>query len=187
MNFNLHPVRFVESLAKRYGEDVELSFSRYFYRPNSVFDERFNFHVRASDVTEFWLRQQLTELPEGWELAFNSKLKDSRGRTFHVGLVDFHEGIDLLSVEVAVRRLLGDEALRSLWLFNSGRSFHGYIEQLMIPKEWREFLGRLLLMNGVATPQVVDSRWIGHRLIGGYCALRWSMNTSYYKQMPYKV
>ena len=182
-----HPLAFARGLADRLGFETKLSFSRYFYRPNSVFDERITFWVEAGDVSSDWLQAQINDLPNGWELAFNSILKDERGRTHHVGMIDFAESASVSAIRLSVRRFLGDEALRCLSIYDSGRSYHGYIEQLMIPREWREFLGRLLLMNEVSQPPVVDSRWVGHRLVGGYCALRWSMNTRWYKAMPSKI
>lgn len=185
--FDSHPIRFAQDLADKLGGGWKFSFSSYFYRPSSVFDERFSFWADAHELCDDWLSSQLKSLPEGWELAFNSIVKDDRGRTYHLGLVDFAENATLISVRSAVHNLLGDDALRSLSVYDSGRSYHGYISQLMIPKEWRSFLGRLLLMNGVSTAPVVDARWVGHRLVGGYCALRWSMNTGWYRSMPKKV
>lgn len=187
MNLDQHPIRFVQGLAQRHGYDIELSFSSYFYRPASVFDERYAFWVSASEVNDAWLLDQISSLPEGWEIAFNSLMKDGRGRTQHVGLVDFAEGASIDLIKSAVYKLLGENALRLLQVYESGRSYHGYIEEIMIPKEWRSFLGRLLLMNDVSSNPVVDSRWVGHRLVGGYCALRWSMNSTWYLSMPTRV
>lgn len=187
MTLSSHPVKFAEALVQKHGENLLLSFSRYFYRPASVFDERLKFSVPGRVVTPAWLEAELANLPDGWELAVNSHVKDERGRTFHVGLIDFAEGASRKTIEVSVRNLLGEDALRHLWLYDSGRSFHGYLFHLMIPKDWRAFLGRLLLMNQVDASDVVDARWVGHRLVGGYCALRWSMNTEWYKQMPSRV
>lgn len=184
MNFDTHPIRFVQHLIARYGGGIRLSFSNYFYRPNSIFDERISFWVDAHLVNDAWLISQLKALPEGWELAFNSIIKDERSRTHHIGLVDFAENAGHEAVRSGVYRLLGESALRGLSVYSSGRSYHGYINQLMLPKDWREFLGRLLLMNEISAAPVVDSRWVGHRLVGGYCALRWSMNTPWYRSMP---
>lgn len=185
--FDSHPIRFAETLAKKLGAGYKFSFSNYFYRPSSVFDERFTFWVDTGDVCDDWLSSQIKNLPEGWEMAFNSMVKDERGRSYHIGLIDFAESATLISVQSAVNHLLGDDALRSLSIYDSGRSYHGYIGELMIPKDWRSFLGRLLLMNGTSAAPVVDSRWVGHRLVGGYCALRWSMNTAWYRAMPKRV
>jgi hypothetical protein len=182
-----HPLAFARHLAHRYGGDLTLSFSRYFYRPNSIFDERSTFSVEAGMVNEEWLYHELSSLPAGWELAFNSVVKDRRQRTHHIGMIDFAEGATAAAIRDAVHRLLGDAALRSLWLYSSGRSFHGYFSEMMRPGEWREFLGRSLLMNELGMAPVVDARWVGHRLVGGYCALRWSMNTQWYNAMPQKV
>ena len=35
--------------------------------------------------------------------------------------------------------------------------------------------------------EIVDSRWIGHRLIGGYSSLRWTNNTGMYRSEPSKI
>jgi len=71
--------------------------------------------------------------------------------------------------------------------FSSGRSFHGYSTYLLGPKDWREFNGRLLLVNNNTIGNVIDSRWIGHRMIAGYSSLRWSKNTEIHSQTPTRV
>ena len=63
---------------------------------------------------------------------------------------------------------------------NSGRSFHAYSLRLISPKEWREFMGRLLLLNLPGRSSFIDSRWVGHRLVAGYASLRWTANSEQY-------
>ena len=83
------------------------------------------------------------------------------------------------SGEYLPRRVVND-----LLIFASGRSFHAYSPMLLRPKEWREFMGRLLLVNPPNAEQIIDARWTGHRLHGGFSSLRWSWNTGHYQRAP---
>src|SRR5690242_5954068 len=88
-DLDFHPVGVVYDLVQRYGSELEVSFSRYFYRPNSTFDERETFFVSAMDVTPAWVEEQSRILRPGWELALNSLVRDARGRAHHLGMIDF--------------------------------------------------------------------------------------------------
>ena len=176
---------FVARLGSAYGDDIQLSFSRYFYRPQSVFDERECFQVAAKEVTAEWVASEVERLPRGWELAMNSSVLDLRGRTRHVGMIDFIGRPDLNLVTDRVRNLLGGRAAGRITYYDSGRSIHGYVLELLGPAEWHRFLGRVLLMNAPDSVAIVDARWIGHRLLGGYSALRWSANSEYHSQLPF--
>jgi len=72
-------------------------------------------------------------------------------------------------------------------VYNSGSSFHGYWVTLLEQEAWPQFLGGLLLRNLPAARQIVDDRWVGHSLIQGYSALRWTKKTDRYKSMPQAV
>jgi hypothetical protein len=182
-SFAAHPIHFLSTI-KQVEKDFTLSFSRYFYRPNSALDERVVIHVKLSEVTEPWLERQLRGLPPGWELAFNSVIVDSRSRTHHVGMIDFKGRPDIAVVRERAAKLLSPEISRSIIFYDSGRSYHGYIPFLLTPGKWRKFLARLLLINFVDEPEIIDSRWVGHRLLGGYCALRWSYNSDFHQHAP---
>lgn len=65
-------------------------------------------------------------------------------------------------------------------VYGSGRSFHVYSTTLLGPKDWFDFMGRLLLINPRGQKEIVDTCWIGHRLIGGFGSLRWSNNSGMY-------
>jgi hypothetical protein len=177
----------VFDLYERYGAGLMMSFSKYFHRPQTVFDERETFSLNIEDVTPSVIEQEITNLRPDWELAMNSLVVDARGRTWHLPMVDF------LAVEFeqlsnsAFVDVIGRDIVKDLIFFNSGRSFHAYSTELLKPKDWVRFMGRLLLLNLPNSAPVVDTRWIGHRLIGGYCALRWSAHSSYHSASPRRV
>ena len=179
-----HPISVIYALVDRFGFDFKVSFSEYFYRPQSVLDQRTTYDIPIGDVTPAWVSQKIDQLKPGWELAMNSQVVDKRGRKLHVPMIDFvskdHELLRTSSFE----GIVGKDVARSLFFFDSGKSFHAYGTALLRRSEWQSLMGRLLLLNIPGQPQLVDSRWIGHRLIGGYSALRWSANSDYHKHVP---
>lgn len=179
-----HPVSLVREIEAIYGGEVLLSFSRYFYRPCHLLDERVVFTETAAAVTSGWVLQAISQLQDEWELAMNSVVLDGRGRKKHLGMIDFVGKPPVSLIRERARNFLGPRMAASLILFDSGRSIHGYSLGLMGPAEWHHFLGRLLLMNLPGDKPLVDERWIGHRLIGGYSALRWSANSSHHSVAP---
>ncbi|NEX60635.1 hypothetical protein G3574_06065 [Noviherbaspirillum sp. 17J57-3] len=99
-------------------------------------------------------------------------------------MIDFSpKALDTSEVMAWAKAELGVE----IKLFSSGRSLHGYGINPLTPEEWIRFMGLLLLANHPSKPTVVDTRWVGHRLLAGYAALRWSRNTSHYLQLPQAV
>jgi hypothetical protein len=72
-----------------------------------------------------------------------------------------------------------------LAVFETGRSFHGYMPAVIEESVWPKYLGRLLTSNETDRTPIIDTRWIGHALVRGFSALRWSHNTSRYLQMPH--
>jgi hypothetical protein len=83
----------------------------------------------------------------------------------------------------AVMQVLPSEFGDGAHIFFSGRSFHAYWIRLLTHREWIKFMGASLLCNRLRVT-VVDTRWVGHRLLGGYGALRWSRNTSQHAHYP---
>lgn len=180
-----HPYFFLSPLFKKQG--VELSFSRYIYTPDSFFDERECFSLTGTNVTEDWVAAELAALRPGQELALHSKIRLG-GKNFHIPMIDFSTE-EAISAEVFDRmgRYLPKALMLNMAVYASGRSFHAYSTTLLSPKEWYEFMGRLLLINPRAHTEIVDTRWIGHRLIGGFSSLRWSNNSSQYIGIPTRI
>lgn len=181
-----HPIDVVGALRENYGGSLVLQFSRYAYKPQTIFDERETFDVLISEVTLDWLQNEITSLQSGWELALNSRVVDQRRRTLHIPMIDF-VGRHVLCAYSAFEGVLGSYLAKRMMFFDSGRSFHAYSPVLIAPGDWVDFMGRLLLLNPPGDQPVTDARWIGHRLMGGFSALRWSNNSGAYVGLPVAV
>ena len=179
-----HPFFFLEPLFSERG--AVFHFSRYVYTPDSLFDEREFLDVSGSDLTVEWLEDAVRELKVDQELAIHSNVTIDN-RTWHIPMIDF--AADRLATHKLdrVRAFLPPRVFTSMAFFYSGRSFHAYSSTLLSPKDWLGFLGRLLLINPKDGETIVDSRWVGHRLIAGYCSLRFSNNSHHYLGVPKKV
>lgn len=179
-----HPFFFLDPLFGR--EDSVFSFSRYVYTPDSLFDERELLEVVGSELSVEWLDEQLNRLRPNQELAIHSNVWVKK-RTFHIPMLDF--STDQLASEDLnrIKAFLPMRVFATSSFYQSGRSFHAYSRHLLEPREWYDFLGRALLINPRDGRQIVDTRWIGHRLIAGYCSLRFSNNSGQYRSMPRQV
>lgn len=176
-----HPYHFLSQLFE--DSSSVFQFSRYVYVPDSILDERECFYRTGREITSSAVEKMICELGGNQELAFHSVVKKG-GRTWHIPMID-------LAVEEPLTRELIERMGRyiprrvfvNMKFYSSGRSFHAYSLTLLSPKEWIEFMGRLLLVNGEKA-NYVDTRWVGHRLIGGFSSLRWSNNSGLYVRMP---
>ena len=180
-----HPFHFVQSLFQR--DDASFSFSKYVYTPDSLFDERELISLCGEELTEDRINREIESLRPDQELAMHSNMR-IKGRSFHIPMIDFSTE-ESFSGEVFDRmsRYLPKKIMLNMAVYASGRSFHAYSTTLLSPKEWFDFIGRLLLVNPCNRPDIVDSRWIGHRLIGGFGSLRWSNNSGQYLGMPSRI
>ncbi len=184
-SWNKHPIKVVESIINHYGDGVKLEFSRYKYIPQTLEDVREIFYVDGSEFSQDYIANLLASLNADEELALHSRILVGQ-QLKHIPMID----LSAKSTARAVKGLIGllpENVVDKLVFFNSGRSFHAYSTCLIDNENFPSFLGRLLLSNKVGEPLLVDSRWVGHRLVGGYLALRWSCNTSSYIQYPQEV
>jgi len=182
---NSHPFYFLLPLFDKH--DAVFSLSRYVYAPDSLFDDREFMAVHGEDLTEERINQEIEFLRPDQELAFNSNVRIG-GKNFHIPMIDF-SAEEKISGEIFDRmsRYLPKALMLNMAIYKSGRSFHAYSMKLLTPKEWIDFMGRLLLINPRGHADIVDSRWVGHRLIGGFGALRWSNNSGQYLGSPSRV
>lgn len=179
-----HPVRFLAPLFKR---EATFTLSKYIYTPDSLMDERELVSVEGRKLTDEWVEEIVAHLRPDQELAFHSAVRIG-GKLWHVPMIDF-------SVEKGMpdkifdrmSQYLPKSVMLSMGIFASGRSFHAYSLSLLSSREWYDFMGRLLLINPRSGQALIDTRWIGHRLIGGFGSLRWSNNSGQYAGLPSRV
>lgn len=183
MDLDRHPFLIIELLQDQYDDDIEFEFSKYVHTQQQLLDNRRTFRLKGSEISASWARQVFESLSDDEELAIHSKVR-RRDRNYHIPMIDFVSGDWSQKLESEIRKYLPRRVARELVVFSTGRSFHAYGLYLLEPKEWIDFMGRLLLINPPGNSEFVDARWIGHRLIGGFSSLRWSCNTSNYKKYP---
>lgn len=181
-----HPYWHVRSILGRRNDVDFLSLSYYTYTPRSVKDARFKFDVRFQDFFNIDLMFDLMQrAPQGQEMAIHSDVRLLTGEVVHLVMLDMST-----SAKAHLEKLkafLGDNFFEEIIWYRSGRSFHGYGQTLLTQDEWVKFMGLLLLANQPKLEPTVDPRWIGHRLLAGYAALRWTKNTDYYISMPIQL
>lgn len=124
----------------------------------------------------------ILNLSHGEEFAFHSRvLIDSEIK--HIPLIDYS-----FKTFGSYKKQFSD--IKSItnsnvYLFDTGRSYHGYLNILLSEKLWYEYLGKLLLINpAFRNKEFIDSRWIGHSLEQQFSSLRLSHNTNYYLKPP---
>lgn len=181
-----HPYWHVRVIVDRSPNIIAVPLSYYSYRPQSVDDARTPLLVSARDfVQSEKIETIIAGTPAGHELALHSDFRLANGERRHLVMIDMATSsrahLDKL------RGFLGDHFFQRITWFSSGRSFHGYGEDLLSQDDWVHFMGLLLLANKPRFEPTVDPRWIGHRLLGGYAALRWTKNTDHYLVTPTSI
>lgn len=185
MDLSRHPLLLAQEIAARYGSNFHFEFSIYRFRRG----ERGNYTRTARmSATELCsgdgLQQLMQRLSAEEEIALRSRVRFSTGDIRHIPMIDFLGKFQPEKLRL-LESVLPKSLLRRLWIFNSGNSFHGYCLRLIEQEQWSRLMASLLLANPAEGQAIVDWRWIGHRLLAGYAALRWSRNTDQYIVEPY--
>ena len=182
-----HPIYSLEKNLLRKKPSLILEFSRYIYVSYGVTHSREVFHIKANDIINGWIDDQIDILSEGQELAFHSRVRinENEQTIYHLPMIDFintKSETKITDSILPINKFLNTD----LFLYESGNSYHGYYFLLLTESDWHKFLGKILLCNPPSriNDDVVDSRWIGHSLEHGYSALRWSKKTEKYKMVP---
>ena len=168
-----HPYWHVRSIVERYLQISALSLSYYTYEPQSVSESRRVWEISSQEfLNDSHVEHILLGTPRDQELAIHSDVRLASGERKHLLMVDMSTSSRAHLEKLRV--FLGDNFFEQIVWFASGRSFHGYGETLLSEGEWVRFMGLLLLANRPKLEPTVDPRWIGHRLLAGYSALRWT-------------
>ncbi|WP_101506791.1 hypothetical protein [Erwinia sp. B116] len=188
VKFNRHPFSWVRHLLNNslssgvLSDNASLIFSKYIYVPQSFIDKRTYQTIPFVQLNEYFLFNAFSELKEGEEVAIHSSVQDF-GRDLHIPLIDFGK-VERGIIDPMPLRELSYNWGMGFYIYNSGRSFHAYGSRLINGSEWIKFMGSLLLLNKPSGFKLIDERWVGHRIMAGYSALRWSNNSSFYKKTP---
>jgi len=181
-----HPIEVVKKLADEYGDDITLQFGIYVYTPQTVADQRRICEVHFHRI-KTWFTGARQSLQPREEIALQSIVRIGRNESRrHLAMIDFHESATLHDLKETIDKLR-DFGLNEFFAYDSGRSFHLYCLPLIQEEEVSRFFGRLLLLNEPKRHPTIDSRWIGHRLISGYAALRWTSNNAGCQKVPSRI
>lgn len=172
MNLKDHPLELINELEIPENSTLELSI--YSYSPNALEDKRRTILVRKKDLTKSYFNKLKLDLLPKEEIALNSRVYVPNKLIGHIPMIDF-KGDNPHAVAEVLKEYDFPFAL-----FHSGRSYHGYGLKLIDNLPF--FLGTLLLAN--LGQEIVDSRWVGHRLRTEYASLRWTANDKHYKAPP---
>lgn len=176
-----HPIQVIARLRQFIPPSSIFHLSYYAYVPQALEDPRRHFAVEAAQLGIELFQRLLVETPNGMELAIHSNVSTLLGE-LHIPMVDLATP-DECEISKVVAVLPGELAKRMEW-YKSGRSFHGYGYALVSRLAWEQMMGSLLLANAPNSDPIVDPRWIGHRLLAGYAALRLTRNTDHYLAYP---
>ena len=181
-----HPFFLIRNLASTLSDDAEFEFSIYEYEPQSILDIRETERIKAWDLSEELIENIINTLPNNKELAIHSAVRINK-KLFHIPMIDFVTPEQEISGKIdTIRQLLPREIFNEISFYHSGRSCHAYSLKLIKHSDWVSFMGRLLLISKPNENQIIDTRWIGHRLLAGYSSLRWSNNSKQYLAAPKK-
>ncbi|MGC1067279.1 primase 1D-like protein [Pantoea agglomerans] len=181
IKINRHPINLIGNL--QIPENAVFTFSDYLYDKKSFRDIRSSFNLPKKELNENWFINHIFSMDPLYELALHSSFEID-GEIFHIPMIDFTAKRSEQSSLSALKKL-SDFWETDFLIFFSGRSFHAYGVKPITDIEWVKFMGSLLLLNVRGTTnKLIDTRWVGHRILAGYSALRWSKNTSHYKAFP---
>lgn len=181
-----HPYWHVRDIVLNRSDVQHVPASYYTYLPQTVAESRTEWLIKSADFLEPEFMENLLEsTPTGQEMAVHSDLRLEGGGSAHLVMVDMATASKAHLEKLRV--FLGDHFFREIAWFTSGRSFHGYGQSLLPKDDWVKFMGLLLLANKPRLEATVDPRWIGHRLMAGYAALRWTINTDHYLKPPTRI
>lgn len=178
-----HPYWHLKSIVEQEKNIKNLTISYYLYRPQSLLDERMLINLERTDfLNDNLISKLIFDCPPNQDVAMHSLTGCYDGISRHLPMVDM--STTARAHLAKLKSFLDIETFHGFVWFDSGRSFHGYGSRFITHSEWITYMGQLLLSNQKDLKPTVDPRWIGHRLIAGYAALRWTRNTENYLRMP---
>ncbi len=122
--------------------------------------------LRRSELARDRIRERVDKLPESRALAVTSRvsLRDHTKR--HIPMVDFRCDPEITCPQKISEWMREIDPCGGV-ILRTTNSFHYYGKSLLTDRQWVNFIGHCLLL----VPDV-DVRYLGHRLIEGWSALR---------------
>lgn len=180
--YNGHPLDFLLQVPKTFkGSEFDFELSSYSYKPQSVDDSRKVYRVKAENLIEEYESIRST-LPRETEIAVHSRVFIDE-KIYHFPMADMIGKSNQSNTQNVVECFKFFQS-KSITLYDSGRSYHIYGLSLINHQNWLAFMGRLLLLNLPGQDPIFDSRWVGHRLIGGFGSLRLTNFSKQYYKIP---
>jgi hypothetical protein len=185
-NIDKSPLGFIYEFGKRYytpKNNYHFEFSIYESGGQGITISRNIFTIELTSSIYENLTNLLNSLPVNKELAIHSRIYFDN-KIYHIPFIDFtFQNWESLSFQMISKiKSIFD---KKLFVYNSGRSYHGYILTILDSGQWIRYLAKLLLLNRPkSSSEYVDSRWIGHSIEQQFCALRLSCNSHYYIKVP---
>jgi hypothetical protein len=180
-----HPIHLLKIIQMLAGPDCFIEFGKYIYEKGKFSNKRSIFLVGISEA-EVWFNDQCASLKNQEEIALQSRIVTSDRKLFHLPMIDFLNGITRKNL-TEIKHILQHFDIGDFEIFESGRSYHLYGLNLIPENEYVAFMGALLLINAPNASGPIDTRWVGHQLINGYSALRWTNNSKMYKKLPSRI
>jgi len=165
----------------------KLRFRTYFYVPRALEEVKkpICFSLTPAEFKNGEkLQKRIKSLEEGWDIGLASKVTLKDGSKAHIPMMDFklHKSQEnLQKIKKALREVLNE---KKGFILETELSYHYYGANLLKGnKSWRDFMARCLLTSIIHSrediEEVVDSRYVGHKLREGECCLRLSNNTTH--------
>lgn len=163
----------------------------YFYIPEkpSGEDEKLIALDRETFLNGKVLQKLMMELSEGWNISFDSKVKDKDGNMQQLPMMDLSlqkSEENLARTKDRLERLIVPR-FGGGYILETQKSYHFFGKKLLDHEEWLRFLGFSLLTSIVTVASegqenihelVSDYRYVGHSLIRGSTGLRITANGS---------
>ncbi|MFS4460714.1 hypothetical protein [Bdellovibrio sp. HCB2-146] len=177
-----NPGLFLNAFSQTLPQSAEFEYGIYGYTPKSVIDSRIIVKSNCASVIPFLEQMSLDAFAVNKDVAIHSKIYFKDQLLGHIPMIDLNGAVEDTDLR-NIKEIFKDFNVSGGSLFSSGRSYHIYGHNLIEANRFTEYLGRLLLLNDTEK-NVIDIRWIGHRLIAGYCSLRLTKNSPYYLAQP---
>lgn len=128
------------------------------------------------------LKNDLIKLEYYEEIGLSSKMYID-GNEFYLPQIDFIGKKPINEILPYLQPLHNFLNYTPFYIYDTGKSYHGYFDTKLSKKEWYKYLGQLLLVNSPEN-EIIDSRWVGHCLNRECSVLRLTHNSPSHIQYP---